>query len=564
MRKSVEKNEHPERSRNFSLSPLMHDLLKAFRSDWQAPTKTAQDRPPLAVSSQPAIRFETIESRVLLSGDVNPAALSINGAISIPGEQDQYEFLVEEPRRVVFDSLTNRSDLNWKLEGPNGQLTSRSFKNTDYQAESPAFELTPGKYKVTVDGNADAVGDYSLRIVDADAAADLTPGTEASGSLDGGNKSAVYRFQAKAGDKFFFDALTVSGNADWRLIDPYGRQEGSYGNLKNDRDTFTLQYTGEYLMLVEGDIANTAALNYSFNLRPVTDSTEALALGAAAIANIDQPGKTDNFTFSLPEPQAVLFDRLTNSDFYWSLNGPEGVVVSRTYASYGASNYAGGYGRLFLPTGDYTLSIDVDGTTTGSFPFRLLADDGAESLETGVATSAVLDNARGTQLYKLALNEGDKIFVDGRSLTGGALNWTLVDSYGVQLASSALMTAQAPLTVGAGGDYWLVLDGADGNLANAIVSYQFAINKVPDVAATLTLGSRVSGSVDLAGQATVYSFELAAGTQVAFDAQSTRSDMRWSLIGPRGTEVSMRRFDQSDAGSAISVMNLPAGSYRLV
>lgn len=225
MRKSVEKNDRPDRSRNLSLSPLMHALLGAFRPARKTPAKAAKARQPQAVASQPAIRFEALEPRVLLSGDVNPAALSINGAISVQGEQDQYEFSVQESRRVVFDSLTNRSDLNWKLEGPNGQLTSRSFSNTDYQAESPAFELTPGKYKVTVDGNADAVGDYSLRIVDADAAADLTPGTEVSGTLDGGNKSAVYRFQAKAGDKFFFDALTASANADWRLIDPYGRQE---------------------------------------------------------------------------------------------------------------------------------------------------------------------------------------------------------------------------------------------------------------------------------------------------------------------------------------------------
>ena len=559
MRKSVEKNDRPDRSRNLSLSPLMHTLLGAFRLGKAA--KEVNVAPPSSAASQPAIRFEALEPRVLLSGDVNPAALSIDGTISVQGEQDQFEFSVEEQRRVVFDSLTNRSDLNWKLEGPNGQIGSDRFSDTN----SPAYALDPGKYKITVDADSDALGDYSLRIIDADAAADMTPGHDVNGTLNSGNKTAVYRFSATAGNKFFFDANTlVGGSASWQLINPYGHQEAGSENLGYDQDTFAVQRTGEYLLLVNGSSSNTNPVDYSFNLRPVVDSTEALILGATTSASIDQPGKTCNFTFSLTEPQLVLFDRLTNSNFYWSLSGPEGVVVSRISASYGATTYAGGFGRLLLPAGDYTLSVDTYGATSGSLPFRLLVDDAAEMLETGATTTAALDNACGSKLYKVALKEGDKIFVDGRTLTGGTANWSLINPYGIQLASSALLTAQAPLTVTNTGDYWLVVEGGDDNVANTSVSYQFAINKVPDVSLTLTLGSQVTGSVDLAGQATVYSFELAAATQLAFDAQSNRSDMLWSLVGPRGSEVSARGFNQSDAGSALSVLALPAGSYRLV
>lgn len=44
MRKSVEKNDRPDRSRNLSLSPLMHALLGAFRPARQAPAKAAKAR----------------------------------------------------------------------------------------------------------------------------------------------------------------------------------------------------------------------------------------------------------------------------------------------------------------------------------------------------------------------------------------------------------------------------------------------------------------------------------------------------------------------------------------
>lgn len=568
MRKSLEKNDRPDRGRNRFLSPLMSAMLRAFRTlgSEQAGVRVGASAAPSQPTplAAPAIRFEALEPRVLLSGDVNPAALSVNGAISTPGEKDQYQFTVEDTRRVVFDSLTNRSDLNWTLEGPAGQLTSRSFNATDYNAySSPAFELKPGKYMITVDGQGDATGDYSLRIVDADAAADMTPGVNLTGTLDGGNKSAIYRFTATAGDKFYFKGGSVSGgSADWRLIDPFGRQEGGTYSLSSDIDTFALQRTGQYLVVVEGAASNTSPVNYAFNLRPVVDSTSSLALDTITTANIDQPGKTANFTFNLAKETPVLFDKLTNANYYWSLKGPQGVKVYRTSAA-DIGSYAGGYGRMWLAAGDYTLSIDTDGATTGSYAFQMLTADSAERLETGIVVSSSLDSSRGTKVYKVALTEGDKVFLDGRSVSGGTLSWRLVNPYGITSASgSSLTTLEDPFTVNATGDYWLVLDGADGN-ADATVSYQFAFNKVPDLAAALTLDTLVTGSVDLAGQATVYTFDLASASQLAFDAQTNRSDLNWSLSGPRGVEVSSRRFDQSDAASTLSALSLPPGSYKL-
>ena len=571
MRKSVVKNDRPDRVKNLILSPLMSALTRAFKPSKSLASPSvkktiATQTPPVSL---PAIRFEALEPRVLLSGDVNPAALTIAGAISVQGEQDHYEFTVQEPRRVVFDSLTNRGDLSWNLEGTSGQITSRPFNNTDYYASSPAFELTPGKYKLTVDGQNDALGEYSLRIIDADAAADITPGVAVSGTLDGGNKTSVYRFTGTAGDKFYYGAASLQStgaypSADWRLIDPFGRQEGGIYDVRSDRDTFTLQRTGEYLLLLEGYEGNTVPVDYQFNLRTVTDNTAPLTLDSTATANIDQPGQTANFTFNLTEATSVLFDKLTDANFYWSLTGPKGQQVARHWTNYNDyDNSFDGFEHLALEAGAYTLSVDLDGAATGSFPFRLVSANSAQTLLPGMLTTGSLDFARGSSIFKVTLTEGDKVYLDGRSVAGGSVGWRLIDPYGVRVNTSALTTAVDPFVVNATGDYWLVLDGVNTNAADATVSYQFALNKVPNVASTLNVGDVVSGMIATAGQATVYRFDLAVATQLVFDAQSNRSDFLWSLVGPRGSEISNRRFDQSDGTSGLSALVLPAGSYQL-
>ena len=559
MRKSAIKEKHPDRMRRPAPTPLMAALSRALKS---VPESFSQRFPQKMPTPAASIRFETLEPRILLSGDVNPAALSVAGGISVPGEQDQYEFTVAESRRVVFDSLTNRSDLNWKLGGADGLITSRDFNSTDYNASSPAFELTPGKYTLTVDGSNDATGSYALRLIDADAAADMLPGSEVSGILDGGNKTAVYRFSAKAGDKFYFSGSTDTPEelgVDWRLIDPFGRQEGDTDDLRRDQNTFAVQRTGEYLFLVEGAASNSTPVAYRFNLRIVSDSTQQLPLDSTATALIDQVGKAAHFTFNLSKETPVLFESLTSSGYYWSLTGPKGVQVDTSEDE----DYLNGSQRLLLAAGAYTLTVTADGATTGAYDFRLLTDTGAQRLEPGVAVNATLDNARGMKIYKVALNAGDKVFLDESAPTVGAINWRLINPFGGLMGSGSLSAAREPLTMPATGDYWLVMEGADSNAADASVAFALTLNKVVDVTAALSLGTAVSGNIEAAGQTMVYTFDIAQAGLLVFDAHSSRSDLVWSLSGPRGAEITSWRFDQSDAGNGPGVLAVPAGGYRL-
>jgi len=72
------------------LTPLVRALREAFASvARRRPVHPARAQHRAAKPSRP-VRFEALEPRVLLSGDIGPAQM-ITDSISVPGEADQYE-----------------------------------------------------------------------------------------------------------------------------------------------------------------------------------------------------------------------------------------------------------------------------------------------------------------------------------------------------------------------------------------------------------------------------------------------------------------------------------------
>ncbi|HET7329337.1 LEPR-XLL domain-containing protein, partial [Dyella sp.] len=544
-----------EQSHGNANGKAMADSLSEQRQNAEVQTH------PDNADNRPSIRFEALEPRVLLSGDVNPAALSISGSLDQPGQQNHYQFTVQDDKRVVFDSLTNRNDISWSLTGPNGQVARHNFAD-DTQ---PFVDLAAGTYTMTINASGDATGAYAMRIVDASAAANLTPGTQVNDTLAQGNEISVYRFDATAGQKFFFNAGSANGTdgnyayVNWRLIDPYGRQEGNTSDLHSSSGPFAVQRSGEYLLLVEGNQGNTLPVNYSFTLNPVNDTQNALTLDQSTTGAIAQSGQTANYSFTLNASTSVIFDRLSSDGFNWSLLGPNGQIVQNRH-SYQEQQQPS---ALQLGAGSYTLSINYDGSSTGNYAFRLLTDASTQTLSTNTPITDSLDNPFGSRLYKVSLSQGQKLYLNGQSPTGGSVNWRLLDPYGVQVNNGTLGNNGDPFTATVSGDYWLVMQGSSGNAATATVNYGFQLDSVPDLAVALTLGASTSGSVALPGQSTIYSFHLAAATQLAFDTQSTRTDIEWSLTGPNGQLVPPRWLGRSDGSYAYSVITAPAGDYTL-
>jgi hypothetical protein len=156
--------------------------------------------------------------------------------------------------------------LSWSLIGPTGTLINqRNFTGSDSVdiSSNPVLNLNSGSYTLFVTGGGSP--NYSFRLSDLASATPITLGTAVSGSLNPGNSSNLYKFNANAGDLIYFDEQTLSnGNTYWRLIDPNGQQV--WLNSFSDVATLAMPSTGTYTLLVEGRYFITSPVTYSFNL----------------------------------------------------------------------------------------------------------------------------------------------------------------------------------------------------------------------------------------------------------------------------------------------------------
>src|SRR5262249_32247655 len=137
-----------------------------------------------------------------------------------------YAFTLPSASLLYFDALTSNFQLNWTLTGPAGNAVFlRSFNQSDATSTSanPVLNLVAGDYTLTI-GAGGTTAPYSFRLFDLGQATPITPGTPVSGSLSPANETDLYRFDASAGDRFYFDVQARTGfsDADWRLIDPNG------------------------------------------------------------------------------------------------------------------------------------------------------------------------------------------------------------------------------------------------------------------------------------------------------------------------------------------------------
>jgi hypothetical protein len=446
-----------------------------------------------------------------------------------------------------------------------------SYGNYFGGSSDPVLNLIAGNYTLAVYSNTDHTGSYSFRLSDMASATPISPGTAVSGSLNPGNSTNIYQFNANAGDPLYFDVLSGGGSPNtWRLIDPNGQQlfynyfGTQYSGLA------TAPYTGTYTLLFEGYIGNTSPVSYSFNVQDLTTTAVPLTLGSLVTGSITQPAV---YSFTLANAAHLYFDSLTNdSTLNWSLLGPTGTLVNqRSFTSSDGLSYGQYFGGssdpvLNLNAGSYTLFVAGGGGST-NYSFRLSDLASATPISPGTAVSESLNPGDSTNIYQFHANAGDPLYFDVLSGGGSPNTWRLIDPNGQQLFYNYFGTqysglATAPYT----GTYTLLFEGYIGNTSP--VSYSFNVQDLTTTAVPLTLGSVVTGSIT---QPTAYNFTLANPAHLYFDSLTNDSTLNWSLLGPTGTLVNQRSFASSDGlsygqyfgSSSDPVLNLNAGSYTL-
>ena len=125
----------------------------------------------------------------------------------------------------------------------------------------------------------------------------------------------------------------------------------------------------EHILLVEGKSGRIGDETYALNVHPIVTVTDGLVLNQTVTGDLVTPGMQHEYTFSIAEPSLFHFDSLTdNSGISWSLNTPSPVQRSFNKSDSNDNSQP----VLSLLAGDYTLTIDGAGDTTGEYAFRFV------------------------------------------------------------------------------------------------------------------------------------------------------------------------------------------------
>lgn len=481
------------------------------------------------------------------------------------GQKHIYTVTAASPSLVYFDALTSNPNFTITFAEPGDPSPIGQSFNSDDFGMMPA-----GTLSITVDGTGVAAGTYSFRLLNLATAAPLSLplAVPVSGTLTPGTRTNLYRFTATAGDKFTFDAQTLSGGtATWTLIDPYGAQVFTAG-FPTDQANVTLDFTGTYTLAIRGNIANPNPGNvtYTFNMQslgntpPATITGTPVVFGNTMSGNLSLAGQVDFYTLSVATDTVLSFDGLTNNSLLrWAIFGPSIDATNQSFSTEGPIRQGV---QNTLPAGDYVFALSASSGTPGAYSFRLITAATATQLslpasgELATPVSGQLSPGNKTDLYRFDATVGDRFFFDAVSVSGGSTSWRLVSPTGHDVFSSSLAdvdTIALPMT----GTYVLAIGGALSNTAP--VNYSIRVQPVGENVATLALGATTTGSITVPGEQDRYTFTLGQTSQLYFDSLTNSSSMTWTLTGPRGTEVNGPPFYSSD----LVLGQLPAGSYEL-
>lgn len=422
-------------------------------------------------SAQGTNRFRLVS----LSPTSAPLVLGkrIQGAIALPGQIDVYTFTLTESARLLFDGLTNAFQLRWALDGPTGRL----INFTPLSGDEPWILATPGDYRLTLKADRDLTLPYDFRILDAQSAAPISLNVPLHLTNDFARGNALYRFVATAGDTLYFDYDSHPGFSSapiWQVWDADGNKLFDR-YFSDDQGPFAAPITGDYLMLIGGGIGEALTpATANLTIYNVSNHLAGISLGQTIDQAFAVPGETDTFTLQLDPSSLYLFDALTSrSGVSWNLESPYGFILQ---------NATIGRDRLFaVPvSGEYRISIHADTGQSGNFAFRVLRLADGQLISLDQVVHAIQKPGVGASVFRFPSEVGDRIYFDFLNRSNYTLspNWMAVGPYQSTIFSDRLDQDQGPYSISSGGEYYLVVQGAQGE-TSATGSFDFRVARSP-------------------------------------------------------------------------------------
>jgi len=288
----------------------------------------------------------------------SPATLGFGTTSALlqdPNDNHDYTFGGIPGQRIYFEPTGAAS---FSLIDPNGNVVP-TVGDFSYML------LDSGEYTVRVSsGPLQQNLFYSFRLLSQDTPAVVPLNVQTTGTAPG--TTQFYRLPAVAGDRFFFDQLTMVGPITtgnrWVLYSPQGTEIFDSAFIGGDQ-TVTLPDTGDYLLAIRSPGGGTT---YSFQINLVPNPAATVTGLDRTVSGAVSQGNPVLLNFSGSGGQRVFFDvqDRASQGMPTRLIGPGNLVVDANATT----------DRMFiLPlSGDYRIEMSTTGGSAVPFKVRLV------------------------------------------------------------------------------------------------------------------------------------------------------------------------------------------------
>ena len=487
-----------------------------------------------------------------LTGDEPMLALNtrIDGRIDAAGGVDAFRFSTDSGGVFLLDALRDAADtfpaasLVVSLIDKHGEtLFDRGLRFND-----EILFVPPGDHLLQVRSSAPL--DYAIAVRDLGAAPVLSYGDTRTATLDTAAGTALYRFEAGAGDIIRVapePAGSGSGPA-WEIRDEGGEAvtSGSDGIGRTP-----LARAGTYYLLIRGELDAGAESTFDFSFDRVTDRARTLSL-SAEVRDTLPPGGRDSYSFDIEAETTVILDSLANSNLRFTIDGPDGRLVDARALS-SAAFYSE---ALVLGPGAHVLTISGVGTEAGAYGIRIFDTADAAVIQPDAPFEGSITAPGTADVRRIDLTDGQTLTVETQNRGGGAGRFTLLSETGEILTRQSLNVDFGPVTAVGNTTYYLMVD-AQHDAESLDYTLTPRIAKV--IREDLELGTLTTAALETPYSVATYDFTLTAPRTLYFD----------TLISSGGT---VRVLDASgrfvaapslSSDRAENLMVLGAGAHRL-
>ncbi|MBD2459072.1 putative Ig domain-containing protein [Nostoc sp. FACHB-87] len=433
-----------------------------------------------------------------------PLDTVFNSSLSI-GQRDIYKFTGTAGQQLFFDGISATGSGNWRLYSPENIQLAQSGITNNFTATLP----TDGTYFVILDGTSATPVNFSVQVVNVEIQeSTLTLGETISGTLTKAGQQDIYRFNASAGQRIFFDGLGSTNLAtNARLVSPTGVE--ILGNTRSDRNSAPLILTesGEYSLIVSaGDRTD----NYSFRLLDLDAPTTSINLNTVVSGTVTTALATEVYQFTGNAGQEIFFDALTNTgSLSWT-------ILGSSNADLGNRSFPQDFFTVLPSDGIYTLLLNSSNANPVNFSWEIVTPQRqTATINYGEVITGDLSQPGETDIYQFSGVAGQQIWFDGLESASTEIEVAMVSPGGDRIFERLRLDRDnsTPLTLFESGTYSLIINSGRGNPGAVTGDYRF---QVLEITPNLTVPNDLTGTINRANEAQIYQFAGVKGQKLTF------------------------------------------------